>query len=534
MNIYRIDEEKHRDFERKLEENLSQIGTVSVLDKNAMEFVLYKKTNGEKKGITWNWILEEFSVDTIQVETQPRAIVKILFNEEIYAITFGHSYFLVDKFCDRDFAFSFARKSKYKEIKTTALTSPNSQRNKTINTYIDYNQLEFDSGESFTKLKAKLKQNREVKKICSELVEIGNSLKFDLKENSLKNIHELITYIVNVLKQKDICKIPVFSKVKEEALLKKLNKELKKSVENKKAISISEIDIIGVTEIFNNNDSSFRLWHGQKRKEVSELSYAQLEAFANEKELNLTEDLLDIKVQSLFNGASVRTDRIRNLIDYVNDDLRCILTKGEWYYFNDDYLDYLKDSIGEIDSIYCQEFDFNDTIHNDFIQERYLDEKDLDIYKELSETEIKAKLKRKYYAERTFNLLREHKNNFILHDRQTESVNGAVIELMDLYKDETMFAVKIGNSSSSLCYAVDQSLTSLKMYKHNKFKEMPEVKRIGVWLILERKTKLPNIDGKPDINKLDMLMLKNKLDIWKKEVRVLGYEPVVYINYRKN
>mgnify|MGYP003379167985 CR=1 FL=1 len=28
-----------------------------------------------------------------------------------------------------------------------------------------------------------------------------------------------------------------------------------------------------------------------------------------------------------------------------------------------------------------------------------------------------------------------------------------------------------------------------------------------------------------------MLLLKNKLDSWKKEVRVLGYNPVIYVNY---
>ena len=37
---------------------------------------------------------------------------------------------------------------------------------------------------------------------------------------------------------------------------------------------------------------------------------------------------------------------------------------------------------------------------------------------------------------------------------------------------------------------------------------------------------------KPDINRLDMLMLKNRLDQWKKEVRLQGYTPIIYVNYR--
>ena len=102
---------------------------------------------------------------------------------------------------------------------------------------------------------------------------------------------------------------------------------------------------------------------------------------------------------------------------------------------------------------------------------------------------------------------------------------------MDLYKDKTMFAVKIGNASSKLCYAVDQSITALKMYKSKMFKDALEVENVAIWLILERKSRLKEKNGSIDINELDMLMLKNRIDSWKKNVRLLGYKPIIYINY---
>ena len=105
------------------------------------------------------------------------------------------------------------------------------------------------------------------------------------------------------------------------------------------------------------------------------------------------------------------------------------------------------------------------------------------------------------------------------------------IEAMDLYKENCMYSVKIGNASSKLCYAVDQSLTSLKMYKAGKLPGIPTIKTVAVWIILERKTHIENSEGKPDINKLDMLMLKNRLDQWKKEVRLQGFKPLIFINY---
>lgn len=53
-----------------------------------------------------------------------------------------------------------------------------------------------------------------------------------------------------------------------------------------------------------------------------------------------------------------------------------------------------------------------------------------------------------------------------------------------------------------------------------------------LWFVLERSEHIEDETGRPDLNKLDMLLLKNRLDNWKKEVRLLGIKPLVYINYR--
>ena len=104
---------------------------------------------------------------------------------------------------------------------------------------------------------------------------------------------------------------------------------------------------------------------------------------------------------------------------------------------------------------------------------------------------------------------------------------------MDLYKDETMYVVKIGNTSGKLCYAVDQSLTSLKLYKSGNLHGMPEIRRAVLWLVLDR-GHIEDANGKPDLSRLKMLMLKNRLDQWKKEVRLMAIRPLIYINYRSN
>lgn len=95
-----------------------------------------------------------------------------------------------------------------------------------------------------------------------------------------------------------------------------------------------------------------------------------------------------------------------------------------------------------------------------------------------------------------------------------------------------MYAVKIGNSSSKLCYAIDQSLTALKLYRKGMFPDVPTITAASIWLVLETKVHIEDNNGIPVLDKLNMLMLKNRLDQWKKEVRLMGIKPLVRINYR--
>ena len=227
------------------------------------------------------------------------------------------------------------------------------------------------------------------------------------------------------------------------------------------------------------------------------------------------------KIQRIIKRGRVNTD----------DEFRCVMRKGKWYKFNDDYLGYLCDSIGELDVIYNNKYDFTKKMHEEFVNSRFKLEMHNEEYIGLSKEQIFNKIERKYYRERAYNMIMCEKFGFTCYDRVGSSVGGEIVELMDLYKDEVIYAVKIGNTSSTLCYAVDQSTTALKLYKHRGLENMPTAKRFAVWLLLDRRNRLNLVNGRPDINELAMMSLKNKLDAWKKEVRILGYAPVVMINY---
>jgi uncharacterized protein (TIGR04141 family) len=539
INLYKIANFKQDYFFQEINQKFLLSGTQNISKqagntKIDFELSLYIITSQKKKSVDWNWLPRAFNNADIKVAPSPKAVLTIKHDNLLYVVTFGYAYFIIDKFCDRDFGFTFARKTKYKEIKTTALTNPNSQRNKTINTYINYKELEFDSGESYAKLKATADVSDDFV-LFKPSIEIGGSIKFSIETESLHSILDALLFIENIINTRpDIYKIPVFSKVTNSTLLSQLENQLKADILNNPAkINISELDIIGATEVFNRNDGGFIIRYAKHRKQVPAIDDEEIKSFCIDNDLTVGNILLDISVISLKDGDPIRTDKIKNLIDYTNDAEKCILSKGIWYKYNDDYLQYLKDSLQEIDITYDPRYDFTQSQYNSFIDLKYNEEKNEIKYHGKTQIEIRSALKTKYYAERSFNLLRALNDGFQNHDRDETQIETVKYEITDLYKEKAMYAVKIGKTSSKLCYAVDQSLISLKMYKQGKLKKMPEINTVAIWLVLERKKHLGLLSGgQVNLDDLNMLMLKNKIDQWKKEVRLAGCQPRLYINYK--
>lgn len=539
INLYKIDNNKAHEFYKTLREKMEETESIELYRSIAEEThifscMLYFSVPDEEKSISWNWLLRTFNKEAITAISSPKAVLVIEHNyETIYAITFGHAFFLVDKYCDRDFGFAFGRKLEYEEIKTTTLTTPGFRRNKVVNTYINYSELEFDSGESFAKLKAK-EVLPDGFSLYKPSLEIGTSIRFNTDSDSLDKIIDLICHVEEVLKNtEDKCKIPVFSKITDKEHIAKLEKKLRDQIQQGQAIiNISELDIVGVTEVFNNNDGAFMLKYKRYEKETSILNAESIREFCEENSIDFDSNVLDIRVVSFYNGESVETRLVHDMIDYIIDDEQILLSKGVWYKYNDDYLEYLRDSLAEIETIYNRQFDFSDSIHNSYIDSLFISEKNDPQYAGLKDAEIKKKLKNKYYAERAFNELRSRDDGFICYDRTFKEVGKERIEVMDLYKDGFMYAVKIGNSSSKLCYVVDQSLTALKLYKKGLLPGTPTITTAVIWLILETDAHIEDNNGVPVLDKLKMLMLKNRLDQWKKSVRLMGLTPIIFINYR--
>lgn len=541
LNLYKIEPNKQDSFLRELEKKKYElIGEPQTIIKNihgvsnTFEVSFFLCIQTKDNIVEWDWIVHYFMEYKVTSRSNPKGVLLIKTDGNYYACTYGFSYFAVDKYCDSDFAFNFARRMQYKEIKTTTLLSPTSKRNKMVNTYLDYDELEFDSGEAFAKLKAKLDLPEEFT-LFEHNIEVGHSIKLYIQNDTIDSILCVLAYVRDTLeKREEIYKIPVFYKVKDKAVVEELNRRLETAInETSFEVNMSELDIIGVTEIFNRNFTGFTLKYKRKTCDCSQITSEIINSFIKEIGLSPYESLTEVKIICCIDGSPVRTDRLFDIIDHTDDEKKCVLSKGKWFYFNEDYLGYLSGSLSEIDVYYDPQFDFSSAIHEQFILSRYNIEKDHAKYRGLSYDAIIEKLKDKYYRERAYNLYLSEQFNFECHDRSDILYGNSKIELMDLYKNQTLYAVKIGSASSTLCYAVDQSLTALKMYKNSGLLNLPVAKSFCIWLILDGRDHLTIRQGKPDINELKMLSLKNRLDHWKKEVRLAGFTPLIWINYYK-
>ena len=98
INLYRIDEEKQGLFLQELAQKMELRDTIFLESENETGMVenfgltLYLSRPGENKEIAWNWVLEEFHEQSIEIPTAPKGIIIVEKDDGItYAVTFGHS-----------------------------------------------------------------------------------------------------------------------------------------------------------------------------------------------------------------------------------------------------------------------------------------------------------------------------------------------------------------------------------------------------------------------------------------------------------
>lgn len=532
INVFKIDENKVEKLQESLSEMCALFDKSITVDNVSIYATLYVKNVQKKDPVKWEWVLEEFSAGEIKKEKQAWGVVFIRLDNNNYAITFGNAFYYIDKFSDKDFAFQIGRKFEYKKIKSTAQANPNSNKNKTVVSYLNSNYFEYDSGESFIKIKAKIKLPSGFT-LFKESIEIGSSIKFDIESPTIEKCVRALKYINDVSLQEDITRIPVFVKVTNSDTISILENTLKQKFQSETIpICFSDFDIIGTQEVFYSGDPVFQIRYGRFREPVDNLSEETIKDFCLKKHLNYAEMALDLKIEAKVNDAPSYEYSIKDFLDYTDEEKQCVLIKGDWYQYNNDYIEELNQSLSEFEVRNKPEFDWTDEKYDEIISQKYVKEMNCAEYSGKTKKDVCALLRKKYYSERAYNEYLSANYGYTLLDRQFVEFNGAKVEVADLYKDDCIVATKIGNSSSKLCYAVDQIGLSAKLLKKKLLDFGQSFKKVAILIVLDRQTRLSVVDGKVNLQELNLLVFKNKLNDWKREMRYLGFEPILLIGYK--
>lgn len=488
---------------------------------------------------SWEWLSVSLLDKRLSMYNNPKAILLIEYKSNYFAFTFGNSFVIANKYCDSNYMFNFARKLKYKTINLTSKVSPYSKKNKTIDSFIGNNSLVFDSGEAYTKIKGKIKVKRDFD-IYKENIEVGTSVKLETYKNDIDSLINIVLNVYsNVENEKDKTNIPLLKIVpsKHKTFLEKLDERLISALINKEVnIELSQFDIRGTKEIFNSDADYFEIWSGHKYSTVENISLEEIFEFKDEKSVK-DEEMLEISLAIYKDGAREKK-RLKEVIDYIDNKEKCVLIQGKWYYFNDDYQQYLSNSLNELEILYDPNFNYSKADRWQFLDDKYKEETKKKTSSGIDKRELMNYLKRKFYRERYYNHRISLNKDYCNIDRNLEQASVGKVEIADLYykkeEEKTIFSVKIGKASSGLVYVIDQSETTLRLYQNdeNNVRNKYPIDKVGLWFVLDRETYLPEKEnGQPDINKLNMFILKNRIDEWKKKVRLLGYQPVVRINY---
>ena len=147
-NIFKI-RDKENLLKDMFDRNFRRIG--NEIESDEYKLKLYYKYDDDLK-LGWKNILIEFGEENPPTRTGISGIIICESNENNYAITYGASSFLVQKYSDREFGFDFAKRIELKEMKRKSSMIPHSTKNSSITSFKNTKTILFDSGENITSL----------------------------------------------------------------------------------------------------------------------------------------------------------------------------------------------------------------------------------------------------------------------------------------------------------------------------------------------------------------------------------------------
>lgn len=508
LNVFKIQQDRVQD----LKTNLKRKGYIEESSGNDLFF---KRCFSIKEDleipIWWTKDLGIYLNDSREKLTN-KVYSSVLVYESIfnsYAITFGKSHFYVRDFCDSDFGTRIAKKIADKnEVKTIAIKKFNEKKKKEIRSYVDKNKIDIDGGESADYMQASIIDR--YKDDFGNKAKFGESVIFTTHKSFVaNNISNLLEKLIEVEKLEDSFKLPKAIECVNQIKIEELDKELLDTIYDNSSeydFSLNSYNLVGADFIFSGNERYELSFKEVAKEELTELSSESLISFINKNSIHRDNFfLIKLKIIREETGLSGHTESIKKCLDFTSSKYNIILDHGKWRELNDDYIYSLNESVDDIEK----------NNNSD--------------YEEITLSKIsKNGEQNKWEGEDEFNKSLEN-NGYINTDKNFSilELTGYKIEAWDLQKDDVVYAVKFG-TAKGLSYVCDQAIATLEIIKSvekykTKLKDI-KVKKFCLWLGFSNVNKINNISD------VDSLILKQKIQAWKKTCEKIGVTPVIKIS----
>lgn len=417
-----------------------------------------------------------------------------------YVLSYGKSHFYIRPYADYDFGMDLGKRiANHKEARHLATRRYQGSRRKDIKSFTPGTRLDAESGESVEFLELAIAD--EVVSTFGKVGKFGTSAQLNVPKLAVSRLGSFFDAIDATLKQGELFKVPRTTIIKDQADVDAFNaqliSELRQPIGETSIASVAgaeTFDLWGVDFIFPSSVYSYELrGPGRNHERLDELTVGHLKHYISTRKLS-DEEILRLRVRFHPDEGAEYTQSLLHVLDYVMGK-NLTLTQGRWMRFNQDYLDNLNG---------------------------YLDDIEVEVAEEtlatVSGKEGDFNASDAVAAEGYAN---GDKNFAILKTRASTP-----IEAYDLWRDDTLYAVKFG-TSPKLGYTCDQMVNVLEILRNeaDAKNNLPDFKRICLWFGYK------GVNPLPRISKSSSIILKQKLDHWARATRGMGYTPVIKLSH---
>lgn len=480
--------------------------------------------------ISWQKILNKFGID-ISIDKDSLKGILIADNSvDMYAITYGMSSSLVQKYCDSEFPMNIAKRVEVSKVKRKASKILNGSTNSLVRTLTNSDLIVVDKGESVVNLEIIPDEIENLGKCIG----IGKSVRINVDE-MIDSLDKIIDILNTVSNRKEKRPIPLFIKLKNEELLDEiwnyLTSILSEKIEDADFM-LEDMNILG-SSIFFDDCFKTELAYKNIKEDIPFLNTYYIKEFISKHNIDISEiyKYLKIKYISDEGFSFIKSFNETITFDFKYKDDRYVLYDGDIYYYNNDFYNNIKDGLRNIK---IEKYDKKDDFSSDWYKE-YLEKNNFVDVKNKDKNDKKS-----IYREQAINNELSAKNNFDNLDRNLVNIckgENFKIEIADLAKeDDIIYAVKVG-TPRDFCYAIDQSDLTVDTFVSNSYdtdeliNKYKNVKKIGLWLFVTGKNKFYDNDNNINLLSFDSIMFLNKLTEWSNKVLSANKIPVIRINY---